>query len=852
MIRAGVPKGLNLQAATNGDADGFFENNTELTTTGDVALNSALLQHLGETTGIEIGQYVSGNFIPAGTTIIDITAETTLLIESGTTAAGSPSITALTSSAGLTAGVFVSGTGIPDGAKISSISGAGPYTVTLDQAAFQSATGSEITFTSPSYLTMSASGTASATGETVAFYSGAQVGYRMVFGRVETDINGTQITRLGAPSALAIATNILGTATNCSVTGTIPKNSDDEITFVRLYRSDQTESVAISPLDQYLLVYERNLDASDFLARTITITDDVTDSLRGIPLYTGSDQEGSLQANYPPPSCWDMCKFRDFVIFGNITAPTTLKFTIVAVGAPSGVQLGDTITVSGGFLGVPYSETYTASSSENAAARQFEVVTSGTVAQDIADTADSLIRVINYDEDLPVHAILISSATDLPGQITLEADNPSYDIFTVNASAHTDAYDPTLSTVQSMINTKRNFVAISKVGEFEAVPPANTLPVGDSSAPLLRVIALRDYVIALKSDGIYKLQGTTPAGMLSSSFDLTTKIIGSDTAVSLNSGVWMLSNQGVVSITDGGVDAKSIPVDDQLNGLIGSYLESVIDAGFAMGYESDRKYILCLPTTETDYTQVQYNFNYITNAWTTWSRDIYCGFVHSNEGKMYIGRAASDDNGVSQERKQYTYKDFVDEAIPNTIISVDEDEITLDNVDDVEAGDILYQSTTLFSPILEVDLLTNVVTVQSALAFTAGATDILKAYLCEMTWKQVFGGNPAFTRQFSEGLVLFKQTRFENATLSFVTDFSQSSADVPIEGTGNGLWGLFAWGSIPWGGESYPSSIRFYIPQEKQLGSYLLPTLKIRFGYSDFKLQGMSISYYEVSQEVGK
>ncbi len=851
VLRAGIPKGLNLEAQTNGDTSGFFNNNVVLSTTGNITNASAIITQLADTTGIEVGQYVGGTDIPSGTKVQTITPEATVIVQSGNTTAGSTTISNLVSNAGIVAGLLVSGSGIPSGAKVVSISGAGPYNVMITQAAFQTAMGTLLTFTSPVQITMDQNATATTVGATLSFYTGSQVGYRMVFGRVETDINGTNITRLGSASSVAIVTNTTRFETNVTVTGTLPKNSENQVTFVRLYRSDQTEGASLPPLDQYLLVYERELDATDFLSRTIIITDDVPDSLRGIPLYSGSDQEGILQSNDPPPSAWDMCKFRDFVLYGNITRPSTLEFTIVSVGAPNGIQIGDAITISGSFIGTPFTETYTAAASENAASKEFQVYTGGTTSQNIADTANSLIRVINYDEDLPVHALLISTASDLPGQILLEADQPSTDTFQITASSHQDAYDPTLSSVTSEINATNNGIAVSKSGEFEAVPPANFLSAGDTSSNLLRMIALRDYVIVIKGDGVYKLQGLTPQTLTISPFDLTTKIIGPETAVSLNSSVWMLSNQGVVSVSDGGVDAKSIPIDDQLNRLIGSFQDNIVDVAFAIGYESDRKYILFVPASEIPYAGTQYNFNYITSAWTTWSRNFYTGFIHSNENKLYVSRADSADQSISKERKESSYKDFVDEGIDNQILAVQGNIVTLDEVDEVAVGDILFQSSSLFSPIIAIDLLSNQVTLQAALSFTPGNVSILKAYLCEIRWKQIFGDNPAFMRQFSEGMMLFKNTRFNQATASFVTDFSQSASEVPLTGTGNGLWGLFPWGSLPWGGAVLPSKIRFLIPQDKQLGSYLIPTMKIKQGYSDFRLQGMSISHSNISQEVG-
>jgi hypothetical protein len=855
MLRAGVPKGLNLLAATNGATSGFFSNNTVLTTTGTITNGSANITNLGSTTGIVVGQYVGDSLgnIPAATTVSSITPEATVIVQTGNTTAGSTSLSNLTSNSGIVAGLKVSGTGIPSGTTVSSISGAGPYTVVLSTAAYQTGTGTTITFTSPLVVVMSANATATVSSATVKFYSGAQVGYRIVFGRTETDKDGNIITRIGAPSQIAVVTNTLYSPTNTTVTATLPKNSSNLITFYRLYRSSQTAGSTITPLDQYQLVSEVGLTASDFTARVITITDSTTDSLRGLALYAGSDQEGILQANTPPPMAWDMCAFRDFAVYVNCTEPTSKKITVLAVGAPSGIQANDTITIAGTFAGTAYSRVYTAKAAENQASGEFSVVTTGTPSQNITDTANSLIRVINYDNNLPIHALLVSTTTDLPGQILLECDNPSTETFTITASAHTTAYDPTLSAVTSVINTLKNSIYISKAGEIEAVPTQNLLYAGDSSGSILRCVPLRDYVVIIKTDGVYKLQGTTPNSLVCSPWDLTTKIIGADTAVTLNSGVWMLSNQGVVSISDGGVDAKSPPIDDQFNTLIGSYLSTLVDVSFAVGYESSRKYILSVPTASTDTSTVkQYVYNYVTNSWTTWTRRLRCAYVHSTEEKLYIARDDNTEQGVSKERKAGTYQDYVDEGIALTITSVISSKVlALSNASDVSIGDVLYQDSSNFSLITAVDATTNQVTVEFALSWVTGAIEVRKAFECQMTWKQVFGDNPAFVRQFSEGLALFKNTRFNSATLDFVTDFNGSSEPVSILGTGTGLWGLFPWGSIPWGGNLLPSGIRFYIPQNKQLGSFIVPTLTIKQAFSNFKFQGLALTYNNVSFEVG-
>lgn len=849
MVLAGIPKGLDCKADATNDTSGFFTNNVVTTTTGTVTSGSPNLTALADTTGIAAGQYVAGTNIPAGTTVSSITPEAIVIEQTGTTTAGSTSLTALASNAGIVAGLIVSGDGIQEGTTVSSITGAGPYTVTLSTAAYKSGTGVTVTFTSPVVVVMSANATGTASSTALTFYSGSQVGYRVVFGRVEEDADGNQTTRLGAPSAMGVAVNTSGYSTNATVVASIPKGSSDgRITFVRIYRSNQTASAAIPPVDEMQLVYERDLEAADFTARIITVTDNVSDSARGVALYTGSDREGLLQANDPPPAAWDMCIFRNMALYGNITQPSTLSLTLGGVGAPNGLQSGDQITITYG----TDTSTYTGGATEVLASKQFKVYTTGTSSQNITDTANSLIRVINYDEDVPVHAILISSTTDLPGQMLLECDSP-YGTFTATMSAHTSAFDPPLSNLQSDVNVVKNGIGVSKLNELEAVPATSVLSAGDSSSPIYRVIALRDYAIVLKGDGVYKVQGTEPSNLICSPFDLTAKIIGPDTAVALNSGVWMLSNQGVVSISDAGLNQISFPIDDQLNELIGSQLDSLNTVAFAVGYESDRKYILSIPsTTVTTKTVKQWVYNYVTSSWTSWDRALFSAFVHSEDDKLYIGRADTDNYGVSVERKSGTYQDYSDEALSVTISAKSGTTVTLNDVTGIEVGDILYQTSTKASLIVSIDTDNNQVETDVTINWSLASASVLKAIATEITWKQVFGNNPAFTRQFSEGMLLFKDARFNNGTMAFATDFSRGFGDVDIYGRQLGGWGQFRWGEVPWGGEVAPDAIRFLIPTEKQYGSYLLPRLSIQEAWSNFRLQGLAISWASISQEVGK
>lgn len=793
--------------------------------------------------------------IPSGATVTDITESVPLITQTGTTTAGSTTVSALTSNAGIVAGVRVSGAGIQDGTTVSSVSGGGPYSVVLSHAAYQTGTGVSLAFETAPSITLSANATGSTTA-VVTFYRGSQIGYRLLF--IGRDAVNDQLY-YGAPSGMATAVNTSATSVSVEVTTNLPADltMGPRVTmFVQLYRSDATESVSLPPLDQMQLVYEAEVTDADLIAGYITILDQTPDSLKGIPLYTGSDREGILQANEQPPLCKDATQYRDMVLYANCTKKPSLKLTLLGVSLPggAGLQAGDEITMTPE-VGDPI--TFIAVADAPNVAGEFQVVTSGTPAQNISDTANNLIAAINFAPDLapdesPVYAYLVSSSSDLPGQILLVSKD--YTEVEISANLHGDsAWSPTITEADARTLTAErlpNTILISKQGQGVAVPTVNSLLVGDASSPILRVIALREYAFVMKTDGVYKVTGLTPSSLSCSLFDNTTRLVGPETAVVLTNAVWMLSNQGVVSVSDTGVQIRSEPIKDIVDDLTGPLLETTKSVAFAVGYETDKKYILSVPESEgITYTTKQLVFNYITNTWVTWDRPMSAANVAASEDRLYIGNALSST--VSRERHDGTYNDFSDEDINVTISAIDGDQVTLDTVEGITEGDVIYQSASIRAVVTEIDAVNNIVTVENDTGLTVDAATIKTSIQCRVQWKPVVNGNnPVQARQYSEGALLFRNTRFGYGRIGFFTDADNSIEYVDIEGSSAGEFGLFLWGEVPWGGALRPKAVRFLIPQNKQYASQLIPILIIQSALSTWKCQGISVSANMISQEV--
>ena len=793
--------------------------------------------------------------IPAGTTVDSITESAPLITQTGNTTAGSNSVSNLASNAGIAAGVLVTGDGIPDGTSVTGISGAGPYTVTLSANAYKTATGVTLSFSSAPSVTLTNSVTANST-TTVTFYRGSQVGYRLLF--IGRDSINNQLL-YGSPTGMAIAVNTTSNSVAVQVVTNLPVNlsmGPSVTMYAQLYRSDSTASADTTPLDQMQLVDEVQITASHLSAGKITFLDQTPDSLKGIPLYTGTDREGITQANDPPPLCVDAAVYRDMTLYANCTTKPSLKVTILGVSLPggSGLQAGDVITLtpSGGSA-----VNFTAVSGTPSSAGEFQVVTSGTPAQNIADTANNLISAINYAPGLspavsPVYAYLVSGPTDLPGQILLESKD--YSTVSISASAHgSTAWSPSIDPSEGETLTSEslpNILLVSKQGEGTSVPALNQVTVGDASSPIIRVLALREYALVAKSDGVYRVTGLTPSTLSASLFDNTTRIVGPDTAVVLANSVWMLSNQGVVAINDTGVEIKSDPIKDIVDRVTGPLLETTRSVAYAEGYETAKKYILAIPENDGDTScSIELVFNYITGTWVTWDRPVTCMHVAQNEDRLYIANA--DTLTISRERNSGTFEDFCEEDLTATILSISGDTVTLDSVEGIGEGDVLFQSYEINALVIAIDNVNSTVTVENDTGIVTGAVTVKTAIPCRTQWKPVVNGNnPVFARQYSEGAVLFRNTRFNFGEIGFFTDADISIEYVPIEGVAAGEWGLFPWDEVPWGGDLRPQAVRFYVPQNKQYASQLVPILVIQNALSTWTLQGISLSANMISQEV--
>ena len=684
-------------------------------------------------------------------------------------------------------------------------------------------------------LDLTASTSASASTWLATTYS---VAYRAVW--LYKDSHNNLV--FGAPSQREVYTNSSGSTKAVDIQITIP-NGVTTSWFLQVYRS---ESVVGTPNDEMGLVYEINPTAGEITAKSMTFTDIVPTELRGATLYTSASQDGLALQNEIAPLAEDMDTFRECVFLANTTSKHRFNLTLISVGGTAGVANDDTITIGG--------VVYTGKAAETIASGYFKISTGGSASQNIADTAKSLVRIINQYSSSTVYAYYVSGETDLPGMILLEERSlggSAFVVITSRATCWSPTDIPSSGTTKTSSNDRFvNGLFWSKPNQPECFPLTNFVQVGSKNDEILRIRALKDALYVLKDSGkVYKVTGDYPDFQVDKIED-SVKLIGRETVQVLNNQIYLLSDQGVVVLGDS-TKVISRPIEQELLSVINQNYDLVKSIAFGVGYESDRKYILYMPAGSGDtYPTMSHSYNIFTNAWTKNTYSATCGFVDKSNN-FYIGNPI--DRNVFVERKTYSSLDYADYHSTTTITSINGTTVTIDaGIDALSSGDILYQSSSLFAVISSVDQASQTITIEVDPGLTTASVDLLKAIDTRIVWVPAVMGNAGLQKQYHRVDLMFKRDFTGTGTIGFTSDIDLTESLTSITGRDIGLWGLSAWGEFSWGGDSFKRPVTQWVPRSKQRASQLTLSWNHRRGFSNWQLEGVSLFGEIGSEEVGR
>ena len=764
------------------------------------------------------------------------------------------------------------------------------------------------------------------------------VAYRIVWAK--KDANDNLI--LSAPSGRLVIENSSGNSEDVLLNFTIPDGIDTTCTY-QVYRSAQTLNASIEPNDELQLVLEDTPSSAQISAGLITgLQDSTPDSLRGATLYTSQSQEGIEAANDQSPKGKDLCLYKNMNIVANVAEIASISVTLLSIGGLHGlgvpvsftadttitspilltvssttglhvgqhvtgtgipantyilsidssvqITLTNAATATGSTIALTSTDeividgiTYKGAATENIGAAEFDVYTSGTPSQNIALTAQSLVRVINrHTSNTTIYADYASNYEQLPGRLIFRARSLDKTSFVV--TSHTDplAWSPVLSGGFTVVQpTKRNRFFVSKLQRNEAFPLAQYFDVGSGTAEIYRVLSLRDSFIICKQDGFWRVTGDSPSSLQVEPLDLTTQVVAPESMQAIGNAIYGLVSQGFAQVTDTGVGIISNPsIQDQVNRtlqLIGLDSELLLNSCFGVGFADESSY-LCWTPSDDDFSVINkiFRYNIFTSEWTKHEKEASAANIFNSQGVKAIVLNNPDFPGVifSQIRSKnpfgfgvslvstpINFYPTADNVLPLYISSIDSaTQITAVAPTPYYnmAGFELWQNgVKTVIQVSNVVSLNVVLTVEDSTGFEineyAYAGNSIE-YIASFTPQTC--GNPANMKQVREAQFLFDSCFFDAAFAEFSTDITPVVETVDLTGDGLNSWGDFPFGDAEWGGvvegDWSNNKGRVLIPKDHQRASWINSTFRVDEFFAQFELSGIEYTYTPMSERSQK
>ncbi len=160
------------------------------------------------------------------------------------------------------------------------------------------------------------------------------------------------------------------------------------------------------------------------------------------------------------------------------------------------------------------------------------------------------------------------------------------------------------------------------------------------------------------------------------------------------------------------------------------------------------------------------------------------------------------------------------------------------------------ETYTFYSHIIEVDEATTSVVVQDNFDFEVGSCTTYEAIDTLITWAPNHAGNPAIWKHFRESNMMFSEVVLRELEIGFASDVSRNFEVETFTDDSLAGWGLTSWGLEPWGSDPEPRTYRTYIPRLKQRSRYLNTQFEHSRAFEYYLLNGVSISYDNLTERV--
>ena len=491
--------------------------------------------------------------------------------------------------------------------------------------------------------------------------------------------------------------------------------------------------------------------------------------------------------------------------------------------------------------------------------------TSTSFATQLQETAQGLIKAISRRASGKLYGRYLSDFSEVPGQIGVLA-RAFYDKIDIKVSSATTgtAFEPILPTAYGNVfatgSTEKNRLYISKLREPEAVPLLQYLSVGSENSDIYRIAALRDSVIILKEDGVYRLSGDDPTNFVVTILDSTVILGWPDSVDVINNQVAALTNTGVVLISETAVNIISRKIEEDIRPILGR----ASDLAHGVTYESERIYLLTATLPNEPTLAVCHVYNTLTDEWTTWDKLFIAGVVGPRDTLYQI----TTDNRILKERKSQTKVDFADQNYPTTITAISGDTITFTVPSGIipERSDMLVYGGNLnrleTTPIV-VGLNTYQGNFEVASTWNVGDSPTLyKKIFSRIITSPFHAGQVGRMKQFAQMQIHTRNGAFTAAKIYFIGDGFLGSSEVDWVAINRRLgFGYFPFG-FDFFGQSYGLNLqtgtlagpicRIYVPIQQQRNTYIQAVIEHEHAGESIELQSIDWAMRAYGERVTK
>lgn len=507
--------------------------------------------------------------------------------------------------------------------------------------------------------------------------SNYSVRYAVVFSKGDPTVNGSQ---LGSPGMTTVFNNTTVNPVDVKVRlllpvefGTVADALTADEFWVQVYRSASQPSSQGEPPSELALVYQQKLASADVSAGYVQFIDIVPDIARGANLYTnilsgedGAAGRGFLNSNEPPPAGKDVANWADCLWLGSLQDMPSQEVQLVAVGG-TGLVAGDTFTIGG--------VAYTAVAGAPAA-NEFQIVSSGTASFNQRETALNLVDAINRSSSNDdCYGFYVAGVVGQPGKMVFLAR-----VMTNVLAAATSRAAAFRIGTESANLPRLNAVAFSKPLQPHAWPTVNEFELGRGDAEVMRLVPYRDSLFVFKQDGLFRVTGTDYRSFEAREFDLTFRLIGRESVVALDDGIYAWGVRGLARITDGGVEYIDAPIRNEVLGVQSGVLNTTMESfSFAMARPADGVVVFFYPqfdpseATDTDNIipcVAGFAWHERTRTWSRWilqgnglAIGYSCAVTNVTDGLTALGvfqQSPASGCYLHNERRTYTTADFED------------------------------------------------------------------------------------------------------------------------------------------------------------------------------------------------